>query len=401
MQKFTYTARDQTGTLLKGTLEAETERAVRRKIAEMGLLAITVRAGHEGRGLNPFAARVKSDDLVSFTWQLSAMVNAGLELMVCLAALREQTESQALKVALELIVADVRAGQTLSASLAKFPRIFSPLYVAMIKVGEVSGRLDEITNRLAIYLDKAHELRMKVRAAFTYPIIVCIMAVACVTFLLSFVVPVFAKVYKGAGVDLPGATRALIALSSFLVHYWWLVIIVIVGLVFSYWRYARSKSGRPVIDRCKLKAPIVGKLIHKVALSRVVRTLANMVSSGVPMLEALAHSRVVSGNWVISDAIERIEAEVREGSALAPAMKRTEVFLPMVIHMVGAGEESGELDDMLQRVSEFLDRDIDYAIKRLTTLLEPLLTVMLGFLVGFIAIAMYMPIFSIAKVIHK
>ena len=401
MQKFTYTARDQSGTLLRGTIEADNERAARRRIAEMGHLAITVRPAQEQRRLNPLRARVKADDLVAFTWQLSAMVNAGLELMVCLAALREQTESAVLRAALDLIVADVRAGQALSASLAKFPKIFSPLYVGMIKAGEISGRLDDITNRLAIYLDKAHELRMKVRAAFTYPIIVCIMAVACVTFLLSFVVPVFARVYKSAGVDLPGATRALIALSDVLVRYWWLILLIVGGLVFAYWKYSKSKRGRPMIDRFKLKVPIFGKLIHKVALSRVIRTLSNMVASGVPMLEALEHSRAVSGNWVISDSIERIEAEIREGSALAPAMKRTEVFLPVVIHMVGAGEESGELDDMLYRVSEFLDRDIDYAIKRLTTLLEPLLTVMLGFLVGFIAIAMYMPIFSIAKVIHK
>lgn len=403
MPTFAYRARDGAGSLVRGTLVADSARLVKLKVTEMGYFPITVdemkSSGRGAFGLLP--RRVRYDDLVVFSWQFAAMVGAGIPLISCLSALRDQTESPELGRAIGEIRQSVQDGQSLSGAMSKYPHIFSSIMISLIKAGESGGFLELSLERIAVQMDKDADLRQRVRSAFVYPILVISLSALIVAFLLAFVIPVFAQVYRSAGLDLPGSTRALIVASTFFARFWWAVLIGLVGAVAGIRAWAKSERGKPKADALKLKMPIFGPLMRKVSISRSVRVLGTLISTGVPLVHALEDAARVAGNHVIASALHLAIVRVTEGDKLAEPLQASGQFPAMVIQMVTAGEESGDLGGMLNKVADFYDRDIEYTVKRLTTALEPLLTIFLGAIVGFVAISMYMPIFNLTALLKQ
>ena len=403
MATFRYRARDSAGTLVRGTLVADNERLVKLKVTEMGYFPVGVEEvkdrGEKTLGILP--RRVRHDDLVVFSWQFAAMMGAGIPLIPCLGALRDQTSSPELAHAIGEIRQRVQDGQSLSGSMSKFPHIFSHIMISLIRAGESGGFLELALERIAIQMDKDADLRQKVRSAFVYPVLVIGLAILIVAFVLLFIIPVFSQVYRSAGLDLPGTTKALIAISNFFVSFWWAVALVMVGIFFGVKAWARSERGRPRADRMKLKAPLFGVLLRKIAIARSIRVLGTLVSTGVPLVQALQDAARVAGNHVIESALHFTVVRVTEGDKLAEPLEQSGEFPAMVIQMVSAGEESGDLGGMMNKVADFYDRDIEYTVKRLTTAMEPLLTVVLGAIVGFVAIAMYMPIFNLTSLLKQ
>lgn len=403
MATFRYRARDGAGALVRGTLTAENERLVKLRIAEMGYHPVSVEPARErsGKVLGVLPRRVGHDELLVFSSQFAAMVGAGIPLIQCLGALREQTDSPELARAIGEIRQRVQDGQSLSGAMARHPHIFSRIMISLIHAGETGGFLELALERIATQMDKDAELRQRVRSAFVYPVLVVGLAVLIVAFLLLFVIPVFAQVYHGAGLELPGATRALIAASRFFVMFWWALGLLAVGAVAAVRAWARSERGRPRADALKLRLPLFGPLIRKVAVARSIRVLGTLVSTGVPLVEALEDAARVAGNWVIASALRFAIVRVTEGDRLAQPLEASGQFPAMVLQMVAAGEESGDLGGMMNKVADFYDRDIEYTVKRLTTLMEPLLTILLGAIVGFVAVSMYLPIFNLTALLRQ
>jgi len=403
MGTFRYRARDAAGALVRGTLVAENERLVKLKVTEMGYFPVAVEEvkDRSDKTLGILPRRVRHDDLVVFSWQFAAMMGAGIPLIPCLGALRDQTSSPELARAIGEIRQRVQDGQSLSGSMSKFPHIFSHIMISLIRAGESGGFLELALERIAVQMDKDADLRQKVRSAFVYPVLVIGLAALIVAFVLLFIIPVFSQVYRSAGLDLPGTTKALITISNFFVSWWWAVALVIVGVFFGARAWARSERGRPRADRMKLKAPLFGVLLRKIAIARSIRVLGTLVSTGVPLVQALQDAARVAGNHVIESALHFTIIRVTEGDKLAQPLEQSGEFPAMVIQMVSAGEESGDLGGMMNKVADFYDRDIEYTVKRLTTAMEPLLTVVLGAIVGFVAIAMYMPIFNLTSLLKQ
>ncbi len=403
MATFRYRARDSAGTLVRGTLVADNERLVNLKVTEMGYFPVAVEEvkDRSEKALGILPRRVRHDDLVVFSWQFAAMMGAGIPLIPCLGALRDQTESPELARAIGEIRQRVQDGQSLSGSMSKFPHIFSHIMISLIRAGESGGFLELALERIAIQMDKDAELRQKVRSAFVYPVLVISLAVLIVAFVLLFVIPVFSQVYRSAGLDLPGVTKALIAISNFFVAFWWAVALAILAIFLGFRAWARSERGRPKADRLKLRAPLFGILIRKISIARSIRVLGTLVSTGVPLVQALQDAARVAGNYVIESALHFAILRVTEGDKLAQPLEQSGEFPAMVIQMVAAGEESGDLGGMMNKVADFYDRDIEYTVKRLTTAMEPLLTIVLGAIVGFVAIAMYMPIFNLTALLKQ
>jgi type IV pilus assembly protein PilC len=382
---------------------ADSERLVKLRVTEMGYYPISVEALKErtGKALGFLPRRVRHDDLVVFSWQFAAMMGAGIPLIACLGALRDQTENPELKRAIGEIRQQVQDGQSLSSAMRRFPHIFSHIMISLIRAGETGGFLELSLQRIAVQMDKDAELRQKVRSAFVYPALVITLAVCIVAFVLLFIIPVFAQVYSSAGLELPGATKALIVISNFFVLFWWAVALVIVAIFFGIRGWARSERGRPKADALKLRMPLFGVLIRKMAIARSIRVLGTLVSTGVPLVEALGDSARVSGNHVIESALQFTIRRVTEGDKLAEPLEASGQFPAMVIQMVAAGEESGDVGGMMNKVADFYDRDIEYTVRRLTTAMEPILTIILGAIVGFVAIAMYMPIFNLTALLKQ
>ena len=403
MGTFRYRARDAAGALVRGTLVAENERLVKLKVTEMGYFPVAVEEvkDRSDKTLGILPRRVRHDDLVVFSWQFAAMMAAGIPLIPCLGALRDQTSSPELARAIGEIRQRVQDGQSLSGSMSKFPHIFSHIMISLIRAGESGGFLELALERIAVQMDKDADLRQKVRSAFVYPVLVIGLAALIVAFVLLFIIPVFSQVYRSAGLDLPGTTKALITISNFFVSFWWAVALVIVGIFLGVRAWARSERGRPRADRMKLKAPLFGVLLRKIAIARSIRVLGTLVSTGVPLVQALQDAARVAGNHVIESALHFTIMRVTEGDKLAQPLEQSGEFPAMVIQMVSAGEESGDLGGMMNKVADFYDRDIEYTVKRLATAMEPLLTVVLGAIVGFVAIAMYMPIFNLTSLLKQ
>jgi type IV pilus assembly protein PilC len=369
----------------------------------MGYFPISVERMRErgAKALGVLPRRVRHDDLVVFSWQFAAMMGAGIPLIPCLGALRDQTESPELARVIGEIRQRVQDGQSLSGSMSRHPHIFSNIMISLVRAGETGGFLELSLERIAVQMDKDADLRQKVRSAFVYPVLVLGLAALIVAFLLLFVIPVFAQVYSSASLDLPGSTKFLIKVSNFFAAYWWAVALGMVALALGVRAWARSEKGRPKADEMKLKMPLFGPLIRKIAIARSIRVLGTLVSTGVPLVEALEDAARVAGNWVIGSALRTAVIRVTEGDKLAQPLEASGEFPAMVIQMVAAGEESGDLGGMMNKVADFYDRDIEYTVKRLTTLMEPLLTIVLGVVVGFVAIAMYMPIFNLTALLKQ
>ena len=401
MPSYRYRARDAAGALVRGSLTADNERLVKLKVTEMGYIPIAVeqQKDRSGRTLGILPRRVRHDDLVVFSWQFSAMIGSGIPLIACLGALKDQTESPELARVIGEIRLRVQDGQSLSSSMARYPHIFSHIMISLIRAGESGGFLELALERIAIQMDKDADLRQKVRSAFVYPVLVVGLAVAIVAFLLAFVIPVFAQVYRSAALDLPSVTIALIAVSGFFVKFWWALGLGLIALVTGLRAYARSGRGKPRWDAMKLRLPILGGLIRKISISRAIRVLGTLISTGVPLVQALEDAARVAENYIIASALRFAIVRITEGDELANPLEQSGQFPPMVVQMVSAGEESGDLGGMMNKVADFYDRDIEYAVKRLTPVMEFVLILFVGGIVGLVAISMYMPIFNLTSLL--
>lgn len=404
MPVYSYTARDADGALVTGSTAGATEAFVRRQLRDNGLYLVSLTEHREREGLGSWYQRmrgVKLGDMVIFSQQLSTMVSAGLPILECLHELVGDTESVPLRRALTQIAQDIQAGSTFSQAMSRHPRVFSDLYVALVQAGETGGVLEQSLDHMAQNLDREMELREKVKSAFVYPVVVLTVAAGVVTFMLLFVIPVFQKVYAQFHHQLPGPTRLLMAVSGFISHYWWLALLMVAGLVFGFRAFIATERGRALWDRTKLRLPLFGRLIRKMTVTRFVRTLGALVSAGVPILAALETASRVAANVEFTQAVKGIAEEVARGGTLSAAIRASGRFPTLVSRLTQVGEESGNLDSMLDKLATYFDRDIEHHVRRLVTLMEPVLTLVLGGIVGSIVVALYMPIFTLAAVIRR
>ncbi len=404
MATYNYVAKDALGKVVTGSSEAENEQILVRRLREKGFWVQKVNPAHaparqraqvqKGGGSLAVFSRVSGRDLAIFCRQFATMIDAGVSLVRCLAVLEEQSGSARLRQIISEIQAGVESGETLSRSLTRWPRVFGNLFVGLVRAGEVGGVLDETLNRLATFLEENERLRRKVKSAMTYPALVLTFATIVVVGLVTFILPQFIQVFEDLGIDkdLPAPTRILVQISDFLTTKYWMVIggVILAFVVFS--QYTRTRVGKRHWDWFKLKAPVFGKLNHKIAIARFSRTLSTLLVSGVPILQALETVAGAVDNEIIGDAIMAARAAIREGEQIGDPLQRSGMFPPMVVQMVAIGEETGSLDAMLSKIADFYESEVDATLASLTAALEPLLIIVLGFIVGFIVIAMFMPL---------
>ncbi len=405
--KFEYRAKDSDGKVKKGTIEAPTQTAAATALRGKGLsplsLSETVAASS---GLKKeikipgLTDRVKAKDVAIFSRQFATMINAGLSLLRSLSILSAQTENKTLSDIIDLVKADVERGTSLSAAMEQHPKAFNQLYTAMVKAGEVGGVLDDTLLRLADTLESQVALRSKIKSAMMYPIAVFGLVIFIVAAMIIFVVPMFEALYADLGGELPAATKFLLFLSKLVTTYWWAVIIVTVGSLVAFKRWIATTGGRATFDAIKLKLPIFGNLIHKTAIARFSHTLAALTKTGVPILQAMDIVSDTAGNAVVARAVQDVKASVAEGESIAAPLKDHPVFPPMVVQMIAVGEETGALDTMLEKVGDFYDSEVEAMVEGLTSLIEPLLIVVLGATVGGMLIALYMPMFNIVNLVQ-
>jgi type IV pilus assembly protein PilC len=402
-KSFTYTVKDGTGREITGSLEGDSVEALSGKLRQMGYFVVSieeVRTSMAKKQIHLFGVRIKNQDVTIFTRQFATMINAGLPLIKCLSILAQQTESSSLADIITDCQREVEAGRSLSEALAKHPEAFNHLYVSMVRAGELGGMLDDVLLRVASQMEREQDIRRKVKSAMTYPVAVLGISLLLLTAMIVFVVPRFASMFKDLGGELPLFTRILVSISHFVGGWGGLVIIaLIIGVVVLFRRVRATSTGRLAIDRFKLAMPVVGTLFHKYALSRFSRTLGTLISSGVPILGALEITGETTGNMVITRALDEVRAGVKEGETIARPLTQASVFPPMVTQMIAIGEETGALDVMLQKVSEFYDSEVNAAVDSLTSILEPILIVCLGGVVGTIVIALYLPVFKVITLI--
>ncbi|MEW5694265.1 MAG: type II secretion system inner membrane protein GspF [Candidatus Hydrogenedentota bacterium] len=405
MPSYKYRALDATGTEKKGVIDGANEKLVNSRLREMGLrpfeIAEIKQTTKEGISI-PFLGRkrVKSDDLMQFTRQLATLIDAGLPLLRGLTILEEQSENPAMKEVVAQIKTDVQGGASFSDALTKHPNVFSKLYVSMIKAGEVGGVLEVVLDRLAEFAEKEQKLRAKVKSAMIYPIVLIVVASAVVSLLMIFVVPQFESMFAEMGVQLPLITRIMITISRFMKNWWYILMIGIAVGVYGIQIWARSTAGKEILDTYKLKLPLFGELIRKFITARFTRTLGTLLQSGVPILQALSITKDVANNVVMERAIENVSVAITEGSGMAEPLHRSGVFAPMVTNMIAVGEETGALDQMLNKIADNYEMIVDEAVSGLTSMLEPLLIVFMGAAVGSVVASLFLPLFSIAEAIH-
>ncbi len=403
MPSFAYRGRNQTGQVVAGKMEANTTEAVVAALRQQRIFPISVKPQPKPIELKipGFGRVIKDKDLAVFTRQLATMIDAGLPLVQCLETLASQQPNKAFKKTLTEIREDVEGGSTFAAALKRHSTVFTPLYANMVEAGEAGGLLDTILNRLAVYIEKAMTLRRKVKGAMIYPSTIVTVAVSVVIFLLTFVIPVFEGFFQGAGVQLPLPTQIVMEASRFVRKYLLaglgLFIAGIVGIRFSY----KTEKGRRAIDGLFLRVPIFGALFRKVAVARFTRTLGTLIASGVPILDGLNITATTAGNKVVEEAILKTRSSIAEGKTIAAPLQSSGIFPQMVVQMISVGEQSGSLDSMLEKIADFYDAEVDQAVANLTVLIEPILMVFLGVVVGGIIIAMYLPIFKLVTVIGR
>ena len=344
------------------------------------------------------AKSVKVKDMSIFTRQFSTMINAGLPIVQCLDILGKQTENETLKKSVQQVMLDVEGGSTLAESLSKHPKVFSDLYANMVDAGETGGILDIILSRLAVYLEKADALQRKVKSAMTYPTIVATVAIGATVFMLMFVIPVFAKMFQDFGGTLPAPTRIVMGISVFLRNYWWALAGFIIGAVFLYKQARKNPKMAYKMDGMLLKSPVIGDVLRKGSVARFTRTLGTLVGSGVPILQGLDITARTAGNLVIQKAVESTRDSISQGDTISEPLRKSQVFPPMVVQMIAVGEQTGALDEMLGKIADFYDDEVDTAVEQLTSIIEPIMIVFMGVIVGGMLVAMYLPMFKMASV---
>jgi type IV pilus assembly protein PilC len=426
MAKFAYVAMNDKGIEVNGTVNAENTIAAINQIREMGYFPTSVSAQKKKKAEAAAAAKeksgalnfqikfltrntVKSKMLSLFTRQLATLIDAGLPLLKALRVLETQQKPGPLKDALIGIGEAVEGGSTFSESLAEFPKIFNKLFVNMVKAGEAGGVLEVVLNRMAEFLEKSEKLKSKVKAALIYPVAVITVAVGVLTFLMAYVIPKFKEIFEGFDTTLPGPTLVLIAVSNWVKGnlyykhppYIGMLILLPVGLFFAFKALAKTEKGRVGLDSAKLSFPLFGALVRKVAIARFSRTLGTLITSGVPILQALNIVRETSGNEIISRAVSNVHDSIREGESIAAPLRETKVFTPMVISMIEVGEETGKLPDMLMKIADTYDEDVDNAVVGITSIIEPVLIVFLAVMVGFIVISLFLPLIKLINSVNS
>ncbi|MCX5763752.1 MAG: type II secretion system F family protein [Gemmatimonadetes bacterium] len=395
MPQFSYTARDVKGALKSATIDARDTQDVAAQLRKLRMTVVKIEAVAAVK--TSTTGTIPMRDIVIFTRQFSTMINSGLPLVQALDILSKQSESKVLQVVTKQVVFDVESGSTVSDALSKHPNAFSGLYVNMVAAGEAGGILDTILLRLAGFMEKNDALVRKVKGAMIYPTVIMSVAGIAICVLLIFVIPVFKGMFEDAGQALPLPTQIVIAMSEFLTGNWYLVIAGVAGAVFGIRSYYKTSAGELMIDRLMLRTPILGDVLKKSAVSRFTRTLGTLISSGVSILEGLEITAKTAGNRVISDAIMASRVSIAGGDTISAPLARSQVFPPMVISMIAVGEQTGGLDEMLTKIADFYDEEVDSAVSGLLSLLEPVMIVFLGVVVGGMVVAMYLPIFDMVN----
>jgi type IV pilus assembly protein PilC len=401
MPVFVYTGRTRGGQTITGEMDAPNREAVVAKLRTQQVIATNVRGKPRDITIPGFGGGVDEKAIVVFTRQFATMIDAGLPLVQCLEILAAQQDNKVFKKALTEIRQSVEGGLTFAAALKQHPKIFSSLYANMVEAGEAGGILDTILNRLAVYMEKAMALKKKVKSAMIYPSTIVTVAVVVVVFLLIFVIPTFKAMFAGFGAALPLPTQVVLEMSRLMIAYWYIVLGIPVGLLVGLRLWYKTPSGRLSIDAFLLKTPVFGILIRKVAVAKFTRTLGTLISSGVAILDGLEITARTAGNKVVEGAILRTRTSISEGKTIADPLKASGVFPPMVVQMIAVGEQTGALDAMLSKIADFYDEEVDSAVTNLTSLMEPMIMVFLGVVIGGVVIAMYMPIFKLVSVVGR
>ena len=397
MSTYVFKAMDLAGVKARGELEADSKQAVSDQLKQRGLIVLDIADKHASRQIElEFLKRVKANDLAIFSRQLSTMISSGMSILRSLYVLEEQTENKFLKETIVSVRKDVEAGLSLSDAMARHPKVFSPLFVAMTQAGEAGGVLEDALLRVADQLQKDASLRRQIRSAMVYPTLVVTFAVGVMMALVAFLVPVFEGVFKQFGGNLPAITKVSVMLSHAVTGYWWLIFLSAAAAVVGFLKWKKSSWGRPQWDRFRLRVPLkIGAIVQQVAVARWSRTLASLTAAGVPLLLALDITGKTGGNVVVEEAMEGVITSVKRGGTIAAPLAEAPIFPTMVTHMVGVGEETGALDAMLDKIAEFYEEQVEASVKALTSILEPVMIIVIGGIVGFIVISMYMPLFTV------
>ncbi|MBN1521158.1 MAG: type II secretion system F family protein [Candidatus Aureabacteria bacterium] len=399
MPKYIYTVKTGEGRNIQGFMDARNEGEVHEELKKKGLMVISIEKTKKAP-IKKARKKVKIDDMVVFTRQLATMISAGLPLLQALNIQEEQTDNLGFKSVIKEVAGKVEAGASLSEAMNEFPKVFTRLYVSMIRVGEASGMFAEILERVATYLEETNALRRKVKSALIYPTVVSAMAILITLVLLIKVVPVFEDIYKSFGGTLPAPTQFLIMISNILRRFFLWVFAGLVVIFFLLRAYIKTPAGRFQFDTFKLHMPIFGPILRKVVISRFTKTLGVLIKSGVPLLNSLEVVESVAANSVVEQAIQKSSKKIQAGEGVADPLAEARVFPPMVVRMIGVGEKTGKLDLMLEKIAQFYDEQVNAAVNGLTSLIEPLLIAFLGIVVGGIVICMFMPIFKLSEIVN-
>jgi type IV pilus assembly protein PilC len=397
MSTYVFKAIDLAGAKARGEVEAESKQAVSDQLKQRGLIVLDIADKHSSREIElAFMKTVKANDLAIFSRQLATMISSGMSILRALYVLEEQTESKFLKETIVAVRKDVEAGLSLSDSMARHPKVFNPLFVAMTQAGEMGGVLEDALQRVADQLQKDAALRRQIKSAMVYPCLVVFFAVGVMMALVAFLVPVFEGVFKEFGGSLPAMTQVSVLLSEIVTGYWWALFGGTAAALFAFVKWKKTTWGRKQWDHFRLHVPMkIGTIVQQVAVARWSRTLASLTAAGVPLLQALEITGKTGGNIAIEEAMDGVIASVKRGGTIAAPLAQAPIFPAMVTHMVGVGEETGALDAMLDKVAEFYEEQVEASVKALTSILEPIMIVVIGGIVGFIVISMYLPLFEV------
>jgi len=404
MPTYLYKARDATGKLVKGAMDATSKQEIIDRLHNMGYMTTQVIETAPGIKIETIfdqLRRVNTEDMIMFNVQFANMISAGISILSSLLIMAKQIENKRLKETIGDIARNIEAGDSLSSALTRHPRIFSKLFVNMVKAGEASGKLSAVLNRFAQFSEHQADLRQKIKGALFYPIILIFAGIAVTLFIITFIIPQFAEIFLKAGIRLPLVTLILYNIGITIKHFWFSFILLLIALVLGIRFYASTYSGRFKIDIVKLKLPLLGPLYRKAAISRFSRTLATLVTSGVPILQSLDIVKEVIGNEVLGNVLGNARTSVEGGQSISQTLKISGEIPLDAVQMISVGEETGNLDVMLNKISDFYDMSLGYTIKKLTTVLEPLLLVIMGCMVGFIMASMLLPIFDMIKLLHR
>ena len=397
---YLWKGRSPSGELLSGEYATENKDELVGYLRKRKIIITSVREKTSKLNMRlPLKDRIGVKDISVFTRQFATMINAGLPMVQCLDILSQQSDKEFLKESIGRVMTDVEGGSTLAEAMAKHPKIFNQLFVNMVEAGEAGGILDVILARLAVFLEKLDALQRKVKSALTYPTVVAVVAIGATAFMLIFIIPTFAKMFSDFGGKLPLPTQIVIMLSNFLRNFWWAIIAVVVGVIVAIKQYYKTDAGHLAIDRMLLKVPVLGMVIRKGAVARFTRTLGTLISSGVPILSGLEITARTAGNRVVEQAVLATRDSISQGNTISDPLKQCGVFPPMVTQMIAVGEQTGALDEMLDKIATFYDSEVDTAVDALTAVIEPVMIVIMGVVVGGMVVAMYLPMFKLVTIV--